>query len=240
MTEILPTDDHRHGWPQAILFDLDGTLIDSAPDIAAAVNELLSGDNLPTLSVDAVRGMIGNGVKKLVERAYASQGKPVEGDALNAVTDRMMGIYGKHLTRATTAMPGALELIAAYHEAGVKIAVVTNKPEAFTHEILKHFGIDGQVDVVVGGDTSPARKPEPDMLYHALSVLGLPVSRALMVGDSPADIGAARAAKMASIAVHGGYTNVPVDQLGADLVISDLSGLATAIELLKAPVKAPR
>jgi phosphoglycolate phosphatase len=226
------------GWPQAILFDLDGTLIDSAPDIAAAVNELLSGDGLPSVSVDAHRGMIGNGVKKLVERAYASLDKPVEGDALNAATDRMMGIYGKHLTRHTVAMPGALELIAAYHKGGVKIAVVTNKPEAFTHEILAHFGIDEQVDVVVGGDTGPARKPEPDMLHHALSVMGVAVSGALMVGDSPADIGAAKAANMASVAVHGGYTNVPADELGADRVISSLMELPGAIEALRASTKA--
>jgi beta-phosphoglucomutase-like phosphatase (HAD superfamily) len=111
-------DNNRSGWPEAILFDLDGTLIDSVPDIAAAVNELLTGDGLQVVSVDAVRGMIGNGVKKLVERAYASVGKPHEGDALNAATDRMMGIYGKHLTRHTVAMPGALDLIASYHECG--------------------------------------------------------------------------------------------------------------------------
>jgi phosphoglycolate phosphatase len=226
-------DNNRSGWPEAILFDLDGTLIDSVPDIAAAVNELLSGDGLQVVSVDAVRSMIGNGVKKLVERAYASVGKPHEGDALNAATDRMMGIYGKHLTRHTVAMPGALDLIASYHEAGVKIAVVTNKPEAFTHEILKHFGIDEQVNVVVGGDTGPARKPEPDMLHHALTVMGVPVSRALMVGDSPADIGAARAANVASVAVHGGYTTVPADELGADRVISSLLELPAAIEALR-------
>lgn len=238
MTGIFAKDGDRCGWPQAILFDLDGTLIDSAPDIAAAVNELLSGDGLPAVSVDAVRGMIGNGVKKLVERAYASVGKQYEGDALNVATDRMMGIYGRHLTRHTVAMTGALDLISSYHKAGVKIGVVTNKPEAFTHEILKHFGIDEQVDVVVGGDTGPARKPAPDMLHHALAAMGLPASRALMVGDSPADIGAAKAAFMASVAVHGGYTTVPADELGADRVISSLLELPAAIEALKQPVRA--
>ena len=238
MTGIFANDADRCGWPQAILFDLDGTLIDSAPDIAAAVNELLARDGLPPLSVDAVRGMIGNGVKKLVERAYAASGKPVEADGLDQATDRMMGIYGKHLTRHTVPMPGALEMVAAYHGARVKIGVVTNKPEAFTHEILKHFGIDGQVAVVVGGDTGPARKPAPDMLHHALAAMGLSASRALMVGDSPADIGAAKAAFMASVAVHGGYTTVPADELGADRVISSLLELPAAIEALKQPERA--
>lgn len=237
MTGLFTDDGDRCGWPQAILFDLDGTLIDSVPDIASAVNELLSQDTLPALSIDAVRGMIGNGVKKLVERAYASSGKPVVGRALDETTDRMMGIYGKHLTRHTVAMPGALDMIAAYHGAGVKIGVVTNKPEAFTHEILKHFGLDDQVFVVVGGDTGPVRKPEPDMLHHALAVMGLPASRALMVGDSPADIGAAKAAFMASVAVRGGYTNVPAEDLGADVVISSLTELPAAIKALKQPAK---
>ena len=235
MTGLFTDDGDRCGWPQAILFDLDGTLIDSVPDIASAVNELLSQDTLPALSVDAVRGMIGNGVKKLVERAYAVSGTPVEGDALDETTDRMMGIYGKHLTRDTAAMPGAIEMVAAYHRAGVKIGVVTNKPEAFTHEILKHFGLDEQVFVVVGGDTGPARKPAPDMLHHALNAMGLSASSALMVGDSPADIDAAKAAFMASVAVHGGYTNVPVEELGADRVISSLAELPAAIEALKEP-----
>ena len=238
VTGIFANDGDRCGWPQAILFDLDGTLIDSAPDIAAAVNELLAQDALPPLSVDAVRGMIGNGVKKLVERAYAASGEPVEADGLDQATDRMMGIYGKHLTRHTVAMPGAMEMVAAYHGARVKIGVVTNKPEAFTHEILKHFGIDEQVAVVVGGDTGPARKPAPDMLHHALAAMGVPASRALMVGDSPADIGAAKAAFMASVAVHGGYTTVPADELGADRVISSLLELPAAIEALKQPVRA--
>lgn len=237
MTGIFANDGDRCGWPAAILFDLDGTLIDSVPDIAAAVNELLSGDGLPAVSVDAVRGMIGNGVRKLVERAYAASGKPV-GDGLDQATDRMMGIYGKHLTQFTTMMPGAVEMVAAYHGARVKIGVVTNKPEAFTHEILKHFGIDEQVAIVVGGDTGPARKPAPDMLHHALAAVGVPASRALMVGDSPADIGAAKAAFMASIAVRGGYTTVPADELGADRVISSLLELPAAIEALKQPVRA--
>ncbi|WP_290885628.1 phosphoglycolate phosphatase [Hoeflea sp.] len=236
MTGSADKDDVRPGWPQAILFDLDGTLVDSAPDIAAAVNELLSQDGLPHQSVDAVRGMIGNGVRKLVERAFGSSGKPVEGVALDETTDRMMGIYGKHLTRHTVLMPGAMEMVVAYAAAGMKIGVVTNKPEAFTREILAHFGLDAHVAVVVGGDSGPSRKPAPDMLEHALKSVGLTAAAALMVGDSPADIDAAKAARMTSVAVRGGYTNVPADELGADRVISNLMELPKVIAALKEPV----
>ena len=231
-------------WPRAILFDLDGTLIDSAPDLCASVNDLLAQDSLPPLSREAVRGMIGHGVRKLVERAYAFSGRtlptiigtPMQGETLDGATDRMMEIYGRQLTRHTTLMPGAMEMVVAYHMAGVKIGVVTNKPEAFTREILGHFGLLALVDVVVGGDTGPLRKPAPDMLEHALLQVGVSPLHALMVGDSPADTDAARAAGVASIAVGGGYTTVPADALGADRVISTLMELPAAIEAFRAAI----
>lgn len=233
-TKVAPDDRAtQKAWPEALLFDLDGTLIDSVPDLAAATNELLAQDNLPALSIDAVRAMIGNGVKKLVERAYAAVQRPVEGEALAIATDRMMAIYGRHLTGQTSLMPGAMEMVTTYHRAGVRIAVVTNKPEGFTHELIRHFGFDAIVDVVVGGDTGPQRKPAPDMLEHALAAMDVAVEGAIMVGDSPADIDSAKAARMASIAVRGGYTNIPVEELGADIVIDSLHDLTQAIAALK-------
>ncbi|WP_245304209.1 phosphoglycolate phosphatase [Hoeflea olei] len=220
-------------WPRALLFDLDGTLIDSVPDLANAVNELLAGDALPPQSLDAVRAMIGNGVRKLVERAYRAAGQALDSHALDAATDRMMGIYGRHLTNRTVLMPGAREMVVAYHMAGVRIAVVTNKPEAFTREILSHFGLQSHVHAVVGGDTGPARKPAPDMLLHALKQLRTGTGNAVMVGDSPADIDAAKAAGIAGFAVRGGYTTVPVDNLGADRVISSLMELPAALDAFR-------
>lgn len=225
----------RCGWPQIVLFDLDGTLVDSVPDIAAAVNELLATEAREPLSLDAVRSMVGEGVGKLVERAFAARKMTLEGEALAAMTGRMMGIYAHHLTDATTLMPGASEIVTAYARAGVKIGVVTNKPEAFSRTIVEHFGLGTLVHAVVGGDTGPARKPAPDMLLYALEQLGFGPHRALMVGDSPADIGAAKAARIPSVAVRGGYTRVPVDELGADVVIDSLSQLPQAIERLKEP-----
>lgn len=235
MSAIFKQSGDRCGWPQAILFDLDGTLIDSAPDLAAAVNELLAADGLSPVTLDAVRSMVGAGVKKLVARAYTAVGSPLAEDALDAKTGVMMQVYGRQLTANTILMPGAAEMLAAYHKARVKLAVVTNKPEAFSREILDHFGLGTIVDIVVGGDTGPEKKPAPDMLLHAVKAMGLSATRALMVGDSPADIGAAKAAYMASVAVRGGYTTVPADDLGADIVIDSLKALPAAIERLKEP-----
>lgn len=227
--------DDRSGWPRVILFDLDGTLIDSVPDIAAAANLLLETENLPPLTVDQVRGMIGNGIAKLVERAFEAHGITLEGDAQAAMTARMMEIYKDHLTVETTLLDGAEHILRAYARVGFRLAVVTNKPEAFSREILEHFDLGEVISVVVGGDTGPVRKPAPDMLLHALAELDASPSDALMVGDSPADIDAAKAASMASVAVRGGYTRIPVDDLGADIVIDSLGELPGAIEQLKVP-----
>ena len=227
-----PQQDGNDGWPQAILFDLDGTLIDSVPDIAAAVNQLLATEGVLPLAVDAIRLMIGNGVRKLVEKAFDARDIALEGDALRAMTDRMMGIYGGHLTGATQLMPGARELVTACAGAGVMIGIVTNKPEGFTRTIVDHFGLTSSVRVIVGGDSGTARKPAPDMLLHALEQMKVAPHRSVMVGDSPADIDAARAVPMASIAVRGGYTSMPVEQLGADLVVDGLSEVPQATERL--------
>lgn len=219
-------------WPFAILFDLDGTLIDSAPDLAKSVNLLLAQHDYCELSIDQVRGMIGNGVAKLVERAFAAKGEVIDGDVLKSRTDKMMVIYNKHLTDESHFLEGAYEAIIDCYNKGIALGVVTNKPEAATRRILKHFELDKLIKVVVGGDTCPTRKPNPEMLIYALHSLGMCIQDGLMVGDSPADIGAANACAMRSIAVRGGYTTVLAEDLGANAVIDNLHELTDAIHQL--------
>jgi len=217
-------------WPKIVLFDLDGTLIDSAPDLRASTNILLSENNFGPLTLDQVRSMIGNGVAKLVERAFAASGETLDDGQVNTHTDRMMSIYSKHLTVETRLMNGAVEALQHCKAIEAATGVVTNKPETATRSILAHFDLTDDINVVVGGDTGPMRKPAPDMLLHAVAQLGLSCSDALMVGDSPADIDAAKAADIRSIAVRGGYTNVAAEDLGADIVIDSLSELVGAIQ----------
>ncbi len=224
----------RCGWPQAILFDLDGTLIDSAPDIAAAVNTLLGEYGRAPLSVPAVRDMIGNGVKKLVERAFAASGEPIAGEVLDKAFERMMVLYGDHLTILTTLNPGALDIVKAYAGARVKTAVVTNKPQVFTERIMEHYGFAPFIGTIVGGEAGFAKKPAPDMLHEACKRLGVTASRALMVGDSIADVQSARAAGIAVLLVEDGYSREPLEQLGADGVVKSLADLPSGIEKLKA------
>lgn len=220
--------------PRAILFDLDGTLINSAPDIAAAVNELLAGSDLPPLSVDQVKAMIGGGVKKLIERAFAASGAPLLASALEEANRAMAPIYRRHLTGLTKLMPGVREILTHFHLNGTAMGVATNKPQLATREILLHFHLTEYLGAIVGGDAVTHLKPAPDALLLALDQLGVEPTDALMVGDSSSDVGAARAAGMPVVLLRGGYTQIPVEELGADLVCDSLLDLPSAMQRLRA------
>lgn len=216
-------------WPRAVLFDLDGTLIDSAPDLHASTNILLMRRGLGPLSLPDVVSMIGNGVKKLVERAFIAVGHPLDADELDLEYEAMIGIYADHLTVLTVLTPGAREIVEEFHAQGVLMGVVTNKPQMPTEAILDHFGLSPYLDAVIGGDSGVEKKPAPDMIFAALARLGLRPEDAILVGDSVADVGSARAAGIPVIALRGGYTSVPVDEIGADIVISRLVDLPATL-----------
>ena len=206
--------------PRAVLFDLDGTLIDSVPDITLSVNELLASEQLPTLDEAQVRRMVGHGIRALVRKAYLAQGIALDVASLDCRTDAMMEIYPRHLTGRTTLMPGVREMAAFFVAGGARLALVTNKPQAAAQTILGHFGLSDRFSVVIGdGDHQLARKPQPDMLLAALSRLGVTAAEAIMVGDSAIDIAAARAAHMRSVVVRCGYAAGTLD--AADILVAD-------------------
>lgn len=217
---------------KALLFDLDGTLVDSVPDIAAATNQLLDSEGHAPLEVDEVRRMIGHGIPKLVERALAARGRVLDAEALAPLVARMMAFYGDNLTGRTALLPGAREALEEGARAGLGLAVVTNKPEGFSRTIVAHFGLEDLVPVVVGGDTCATRKPAPEMLLQAAAKLGATPATAVMVGDSGADVDSARAAGMKVVVVRGGYGGVAAEDLGADIVIDTLADLFDALKRL--------
>ncbi|TGQ37256.1 phosphoglycolate phosphatase [Mesorhizobium sp. M00.F.Ca.ET.216.01.1.1] len=219
--------------PKAILFDLDGTLVDSAADLTAAVNELLASRDLPALRLDQVKAMIGGGIRKLVERAFAASGTPLLGSALEEANRDMAPIYRRHLTGLTRLMPGVREVLTHFHLNGKAMGLVTNKPQLATREILLHFGLTEYLGAIVGGDAVTYLKPAPDALLLALDQLGVEPYDALMVGDSGADVGAARAAGMPVVLLRGGYSQIPVEDLGADLVCDSLRDLPSAMQRLQ-------
>jgi phosphoglycolate phosphatase len=206
--------------PRAVLFDLDGTLIDSVPDITLSANELLASEQLPALEEAQVRRMVGHGIRALVRKAYLAQGIALDAASLDCRTDAMMEIYPRNLTGRTTLMPAVRETLAFFLTGGVRLALVTNKPQAAAQTILGHFGLSDSFSVVIGdGDHQLPRKPQPGMLLAALSRLGVAAADAIMVGDSTVDIAAARAAHVRSVVVRCGYDDGALD--AADAVVAD-------------------
>ena len=195
--------------PSAILFDLDGTLLDTAGDIALALSRAFADHGHPAPPPAAVRQMIGKGAPVLVERAVAAQGLGLAPAGRAALLERFFHHYGRlqELDEcAAQPYPGAREALVALHAAGLPLGVVTNKYHRFATGLLQRLDLAGYLRVVVGGDTCERRKPDPMPLLHACAELGVAPSTALMVGDSSNDVDAARAAGMPVVLVPYGYT----------------------------------
>jgi phosphoglycolate phosphatase len=212
------------GWPDAVVFDLDGTLIDSAADIARALNEAMSANGLSCFSLEQVKEMIGGGVVKLLERALAAQGAPVRRAV--PIAAEFLDFYAAVAMAETALYPGAEEQLSRLAAAGVKIGLCTNKPQTISERILRELGIDGYFSSVVGGRDDMPRKPHPAPLQAVMDELGSVPTRSLMVGDSSADVGAARALGLRVAVASYGYSKVPVRELGADMVIDALGELS--------------
>jgi phosphoglycolate phosphatase len=212
---------------KAIIFDLDGTLVDSARDLRDAVNVLLAEEDLRQIDLDEVKSMIGDGAAKLVERAVAATGGDLS--RLPALIARFLQIYEANASRHTEAYPGVVETLSALRELGLPLAVVTNKPYAATIDILEALGLRAYFDAVVGGDTLPERKPHPAPILAALRHLGVTPEAALMVGDNYHDVQAARAAGVRAFAVTYGYSHKRHAELGADHLIDTMSELLPVV-----------
>ncbi len=191
-----------------VLFDLDGTLLDTAADIARALNKTIGERGWPALPVSDVARMIGRGSPILIERAAAALGKPLVAADQAAMVERFFEFYGG-LEEANesdaTAYPDVSATLRIVHEAGLATAVVTNKQKRFAEALLHRLELAGWIDLVVGGDTCERRKPDPQPLLHACATLGLAPEQTLMVGDSVNDVSAARAAGIPVVCVPYGY-----------------------------------
>lgn len=217
----------------SLLFDLDGTLIESAPDIANALNIVLKEAGREGVSVAETRLLIGEGVARLVEKAFAMRGGVPEAEQLSRHVTKMNHLYDAALTVETFVIPHAKEAVAALHAAGHRTAVVSNKPGFLTEQIIAHFGLTPYLHAVQGAEDHLPKKPAPDMLFAALQKAGGARETAVMIGDSAIDVAAARNAHIPVILVRGGYTTAPVETLGADHVIDHLGHLADLLTRLK-------
>lgn len=184
---------------RAVIFDLDGTLIDSAPDLRAALNRVLGLRGLPALDAASVQSMIGDGAKLLVARAFAAYGREAGPEDLAD----FLADYEANATVETVVYPGIEAALTTIQTAGHPMAVCTNKPEVASRIILQSLGLQGFFPVVTGGDSTAFRKPDPRHLAGALTALG--VNQAVMIGDHENDMAAARGLGLPSIFVSWGY-----------------------------------
>lgn len=211
--------------PTAIVWDLDGTLVDSAPDLASALNTVLDKRGFFTLSISEVRLMIGNGVPKLVERGFNAVGVRPDPAQLDELIAIFVKEYKACATDNTRPYPGVVEALQEIHSMNIPMGVCTNKPEAFTRQILEGLGLANYFSSVVGGDTTSTRKPDPQPVLSCLRGLVSEPASSLMIGDSIHDVHAAHAAGVVVGVVPWGYRSAPVEELGADFVLHDLSAL---------------
>lgn len=211
-------------------FDLDGTLLDTSPDLVAAVNHALASLGRKPLSWETVRPMIGQGTHHMFEQALAASGGP-DAAAFDAGYAALLDFYAEHIAVGTRAYPGLEPALDALAARGVTLAVATNKLEALARKLLDEVGLGERFALVIGGETlgPGSAKPAPDMIA-ALAQRG----RTAFAGDSVFDIQAARAAGVPSIAVSFGFSPVPAAQLGADGVIDRYDQLLPTLEALGA------
>jgi len=210
---------------ELVIFDLDGTLIDSQTDLANAVNHVRSSHKMPLLSVSEVRAFVGDGIKVLMKRSLPGLTEPL----LLEATNDFRSYYGKHLLENTVLFPGVLEMLKNLR--GIQKAVLTNKPEALAAKILKGLKIDGYLASLSGGDSSPKKKPDPQPVFDIINKLSSRIELCAIVGDGKNDILAAKAAGVTSIAVSYGYTApAELKALCPDFMVGNLSELCQLLQ----------
>lgn len=217
----------------ALLFDLDGTLADTKPDLHAAMNFVLQKHNLSPVPDDAITNMIGGGARMILQRGLEANGETWDDAKLDAATEEFVLWYDQNIDGHTVIYPNLMPILDAAKAAKIPMAVVTNKRESLAAKLLFRLGLHGYFDVLIGGDTLPRRKPDPDTIDEALRQLGCAADEAIMVGDSEADSGGAQAANVACICVSFGYRRVSLEELGADAIIDDYGEFAEAAKKLK-------
>lgn len=223
-------------WPAAIVFDLDGTLVDSAADIAAALNSLLAAERLPACSVEETIGLVGGGISSLVERAFKARGS-LSGRDLSRLVARYSELYRGSLTAHTREYTGVSRLLRRLRASGIQLALCTNKDQSLAETIASDLSLGEFFDVVVGGNPGRPQKPSPLPLLHAISLLGVRPNQTIMVGDSIADIRCADAAGVAFLGVSFGYSRPPLRDLGAKVVIDCFSEFDAACQALRGDIR---
>ena len=217
-----------------IVFDLDGTLVDTAPDLVRALNETMDLEGLPRVRAETVRNLIGHGARVLIERASALHGVTFSAARLDQLTNEFVAFYAADIARESRPFDGVVEQLDILAGLGAKLAVCTNKRTALSVQLLDVLGLSERFSAIVGADAVTDRKPHPDHYRAAVTRAGGVVRRSVMVGDGAADVGSAKAAGAPVCIVSFGYSDVGADTLGADVLLHRFSELAPACRRLLA------
>jgi phosphoglycolate phosphatase len=218
--------------PFSIVFDLDGTLIDSVPDVTIAVNKILEEEGRRTLSLKEARTMVGQGAKAMIANAMVATGASLSPERLDECVERYIGHYQADPTQRTIIYPGVIWALETFAAEGRSMGICSNKPSVMTNLVLEELGLEKYFSISLGGDSVPHRKPDGRHILQTLNLMGASVERAVMVGDSENDIQAAKQAGMPSVAVSYGYCEDPV-ALAADALIDSFHELPDALSRLK-------
>jgi len=217
---------------RALIFDLDGTLIDSAPDVCASINRALAGHGRREITLAETKALIGQGGRVLAERALALTGRPGKADEIERLLKGFLATYAERPVENTVVYPGAREVLQVFRAAGLGLAVCTNKPKVTTVPVMATLGLDGFFDIVSCGDQVPHRKPDARHVLRVVEELGTTPRTTALIGDSENDIAAARSAGIPSVAVTFGYAHVPHAELGADALIDRFEELPEALRMI--------
>lgn len=230
--------DTPHNVSPIAVFDLDGTLADTAGDLVGTLNVILKQEGLAPLPVSKARDMIGAGARALIQRGFEAAGKELTPAYLDELFRQFMIHYGENICVETRLYPGVAEALDRLEQAGFILAVCTNKVEEHSVKLLHELGIGHRFAANCGRDTFPYFKPDPRHLTLTIERAGGSPARAVMIGDSRTDIVTAQNAGIPAIAVPFGYTDVPVRELGPDLVVGHFDELFPAVKTLMRPLAA--
>jgi phosphoglycolate phosphatase len=215
-----------------IVFDLDGTLVDTAPDLISALNWVLDREGLPPVPLQSARAMIGAGARRLIERGLELEGRAASYEDVTRLTGDFIDYYAAHIADASRPFDGLESALDDLATLGYRFAVCTNKLEWLSKRLLDQLGLSTRFAAICGADTFGVSKPDPAILQQTIARAGGQLSQAIMVGDAGPDIGVARRAGIPVIGVEFGYTEVPIADLKPDRLVSHMRELPAAVQSL--------
>lgn len=217
----------------AVVFDLDGTLIDSIPDVVGALNRLLVEEGRRGITLDEGRAMVGEGAGPMVERAFAATGDAPRTDEFDELITRYLDIYRRFPVVDTTIFPGVEDALKQLADRGMPLGICTNKPHGMSELVVRELDLAKYFPVLIGGDALDMRKPDPRHLFAVLDQMGCDPTGAVYVGDSPIDSATARAADIPFIGVSYGYSHGPASDLDVDILIDSFFEFSAALKRLE-------